>query len=489
LHRNMTGNDKDDAGIRLLLVEDDAESRQALSIMLDRRGVAVNAAPNGDRALRIFAKERFDIVVADIRMPGMSGLDLLRHIRAEDEDYPVILFTAYDSLDSAIQAVRLGAQDYILKPLDSIEDLIGPMKKAVRYHRLLLKNRALEQRLKESERRYRLSIENAPYGIAVADSAGRTTIFNTAIESITGYMKKDVPHMASWLTKICLEPENAALNNAVQRGVDFHGEELTVLRRDGEKRICEVVYNLLPSGIATVFLADITERKVAEGALRTSEEQLRALAARLQSIREEERTDISRRIHDELGHAMTGIKMDLAWFVKNLPDRLNAAEELTERAETMTHLLDRTISTTRKIATELRPGLLDHLGLCAAVEWQAEQFESRTGTAVHLNMSAQPLCLSEEQTTALFRIFQETLTNIARHSEATDVVVKLGAQDGQLVLEVLDNGIGITEDQIHDPRSLGLLGMCERARLLGGTFAIQGEKGTSVIVQVPVAGQ
>jgi signal transduction histidine kinase len=228
---------------------------------------------------------------------------------------------------------------------------------------------------------------------------------------------------------------------------------------------------------------DITERKRAEEQLKSSYEQLRALSARIQSIREEERTTIAREIHDELGQALTGLKMDLSWLRKKIPE-----EELIEKTQSMLKLIDSTIQTVRKISTELRPGILDDLGLIAAIEWQAGDFQSRTGIKCEFDSSLEEVALEREVSTAIFRIVQETLTNVVRHANATQVNIKVGEEDGILLVEIEDNGRGITGKEVSSPKSLGLLGMRERAHLFGGELEIKGTSGerTVVMVRIPL---
>lgn len=232
---------------------------------------------------------------------------------------------------------------------------------------------------------------------------------------------------------------------------------------------------------------DITERKEAEEQLERSLEQLRALSARLQSVREEERTRIAREIHDELGQAMTGLKMDLAWLARQLP---TDAPSLRQKVASMSHLVDETIQVVRRISTELRPGVLDDLGLLAALEWQAQDFQTRTGIRCRLVTTVEELELDADRSTALFRIFQETLTNVARHAQATEVTVRLDVCEDHLILEVKDNGVGISSQALADSHSLGLLGMRERALLFGGSVEVRGEpeRGTTVTVRIPVPG-
>ena len=215
------------------------------------------------------------------------------------------------------------------------------------------------------------------------------------------------------------------------------------------------------------------------------EEQLRALTNHLLSIREEERTRISRTVHDELGQALTGLKMDVAWLRRHLdsPQQL-----LLEHMQMMTGLIDSTIQSVRQISTELRPAMLDNIGLIAAIEWYLEEFQGRTGISCKLSTNADEDTLDANSATALFRILQEALTNIIRHASATEVHIAVEERCGELFFQVRDNGCGIRDQMMHSPSAIGLLGMCERARQLGGMMEICGieNQGTSVTVRLPM---
>jgi PAS domain S-box-containing protein len=219
--------------------------------------------------------------------------------------------------------------------------------------------------------------------------------------------------------------------------------------------------------------------------LKESSRQLQALAANLESAREEERTRIARELHDQLGQALTAMKFDLAW----LTDRLGQKDAtLAQKTKTVTAQMDTMIKTVRRIATELRPGMLDDLGLAASIEWQARDFEKRTGIVCAVSISAEDSPLTRAQSVALFRIFQEALTNVARHAGAQHIEAKLSATSDTVTLQVHDDGRGIQAHEITGLHSLGLLGMRERAKRLGGAFDIQGAPadGTIVTVSIPV---
>lgn len=233
---------------------------------------------------------------------------------------------------------------------------------------------------------------------------------------------------------------------------------------------------------------NITERKEAEERLRSSREKLRGLTAYLESAREEERRKMARKIHDELGHMLTGLKIDLSWLAKRLSKE---QESLFEKTKSMSKLVDTTIQTVKKIAAELRPGVLDDLGISTAIEWQTGEFEKMAEIKCEFSSNPADIILDQERSIAIFRIFQEMLTNIIRHAKATRVKVSLKKEGDNIVLEVRDNGKGISNKQISDPKAFGLIGMRERVRPWEGEIKISGApgKGTTVAVSIPLSSE
>ncbi len=236
---------------------------------------------------------------------------------------------------------------------------------------------------------------------------------------------------------------------------------------------------------------DVTYRKEAEERLKTSSEQLRALSASLQSTREKEATRIARQIHDELGGPLAGLRWELEALEKMIhqPADPERVKMMQVKLAAMVGLTDATINVVRRVASELRPSILDDLGLLEAIEWQTQQFEARTGIECRCDCSLPRIPLGDQQSTAVFRIVQEALTNILRHAQATRVVVAMKEEDGIFVLTVADNGRGISQAEVLSRASLGLLGMQERAHLIGGRVDIVGLKGrgTTLHIRVPLA--
>jgi PAS domain S-box-containing protein len=371
---------------------------------------------------------------------------------------------------------------------------------------------ALQQRQELSS----LLIESvSDYAIILLDAQGTILTWGAGAERIEGYKSDEIigRHFAVFYRREDMRQnkpqrlldEAAAMGRVVDEGWR--------LRKDGTRYWANVVVTALrdKTGCLCGFgkvVSDATRRKRTEEdlrnlnekldqrvqertsqlaqsnrELRVSLEELHALAARLQAVREDERTSVAREIHDDLGQALTAMKMDLVWIMQRLP----AAEKpLMSKAESMLKIIDNAIFSVRRIAATLRPGMLDDLGLSAAIEWQAQDFQERSGITCRLNIPAEKLALDDDQSTAVFRIFQETLTNIARHSGATLVSVNLKNTEQELVLEVRDNGKGFAVGTENDKNSIGILGMKERAIIMGGTCEVRGNPGHGTIVTLRV---
>ena len=238
--------------------------------------------------------------------------------------------------------------------------------------------------------------------------------------------------------------------------------------------------------VTGMALAAITsERRHAEQDLEASRERLRNLSMRLQSIREEERKRIAREIHDQLGQTLTVLKVDLSLLGRRKPN----GQELLQRTESMSQLVDTSIETVRRLSSELRPRVLDDLGLVAAIEWQAEEFQKRTGIQYQIDISPKRMTIDPERSTACFRIFQEALTNVARHANASRLFISLSLKEGRIWLRVKDNGTGIAREKLLDPKASGLVGMRERVYPWRGEVQVLGApgQGTEVVVMIPLA--
>jgi PAS domain S-box-containing protein len=357
----------------------------------------------------------------------------------------------------------------------------------------ITERKRIEEELRQSERLLAEAQRLARVGSWSWDVASDTATWSEEMYRIFGLRRgESVPGYEATLK--LLHPEDrlyvaGLVENALRRLENF-SHYARVVRPDGQTRVFHFRVNVVADerGRAVRMFGtaqDVTERRLAEEQLRSSNEKLRALAARLQSVREEEAVRIAREIHDELGGALTGLKFDLSWLTRRLSEP--HLEEKRRKLEAMSALIDETIQKVRNISTELRPSVLDDLGLAAAIEWQAREFQRRTEIECRIVSLEEASGLGPEKSAAVFRIFQEILTNVARHSGATLVRISLKEREGSLVLTVSDNGVGIREADISDTKSLGLLGMRERALVFGGGVEFGGKKGrgTTVTVSIP----
>lgn len=345
-----------------------------------------------------------------------------------------------------------------------------------------------EEALQASESRFSIAFNSNPMLASISElEGGRFLAVNDSFVALTGYSREEAVGHTALELNLWPNPEDRRRVmeklKKEQRVRDFEG---SIRLKNGEKRVLllSIEQIELDGQICLLHVADdITLRKRAEQALR-------ALSARLHSAREEEGTRIAREIHDELGGALTGLKWDLEKIDNTLNGLADGSQlaEVRNRIGSMTTIIETTINTVRRIAAELRPGVLDDLGLVAAIEWQIEQFQSRSGLKCHLTNNAKEIELDREKATAVFRILQEILTNVLRHAGAANVYVKLGRTKHYFEVEVKDDGRGITESQRLNSRSLGLLGMKERALLVGGDVRVTGKEraGTTVVVRVPL---
>lgn len=359
----------------------------------------------------------------------------------------------------------------------------------------LLVNISLRKRyeaaLKESEEKYRDLYDNAPDMYHSINREGIIIDCNETEARMLGYKKEEVigRPIANFQTAESLKTYQKEFPTLPEHKALF-GLEREYIRKDGTTfpATLNVFIEVDEKGelVRTKAIArDMTERKQVEKALRRSREELRNLSAHIELTREEERRYIAQEIHDELGQILSKLKLDIAWLKK----RLSADQaQLAEKADKMSGLVDSTIRTVQRISSKLRPDVLDHLGLAAAIEWQAKEFREQTGIKGLTTIDANIEIEDQNIAIAIFRISQEALTNIMRHATAKKADIVLKKENNTLILDVQDNGVGISEDKISNHASFGLMGMRERARFLGGKVYIASvpDKGTRVTVHIPL---
>lgn len=344
----------------------------------------------------------------------------------------------------------------------------------------------MENALIDSEEKYRSLVETTEDSIYLVDRDYRYLFMNNKHISRMALLEEQLLNRK--FSDFHSQEESARFAESVDR-VFEKGESLQhehISTRDGQYflRTLSPVKDQRGNVIAVnVVSKNITELKLVNEKLKASHKQLKELSSHLEEVREKERTHIAREIHDELGQALTVLKMDVSWLSKRLPD-----EQFIYKLQAMMETLNATLQTVKKISSSLRPSVLDHFGLFAAVEWQAEEFQVRTGIICKIILEPQDVILSRDCSTAVFRILQEALTNVARHAAATNVNISLDQESDRVILMVSDNGIGITKEQIYNHRSFGLMGIRERVQFLKGEFEIHGapDKGTQLKIVIPV---
>jgi PAS domain S-box-containing protein len=350
-----------------------------------------------------------------------------------------------------------------------------------------------EKALQENEKKFRNISEQLPIPIVVFGEKGETRFLNHAFTDTFGYTREDIPTSTEWINaaypdqamrdQINAKWERDYLKNAL-RTQEIRVSQYEVTCKNGKQKIVEFYISIGNRNIYVVF-NDISGKVKAERELKQSHRQLRELSSHLENIREEERKHISREIHDELGQQLTLLKLDLLQIGKKLhPGEL----ELIDKMKQCDELLAGIMRSVRKIATQLRPSILDNLGLVSALEWQSREFERNFGIrCVFESLLTDPM-FSEKQSNALFRIYQEALTNIARHSGATRVDAVLSEENNNIILEVRDNGKGFVQHLLSGKKTLGLEGMQERTLMIDGQFNMNSVpgKGTYIHISIPI---
>ncbi|HVQ28367.1 MAG TPA: PAS domain-containing protein [Vicinamibacteria bacterium] len=379
-----------------------------------------------------------------------------------------------------------------------VRDLEGRALRLVGTSQDLTERRQQEDARREVESHLRQLVESVQAILWRADVAvPKFTFVSREAQALLGYpVERWLQEPAFWIDHVHPDDREwvSSFRARAMRETRDHELEYRMIGAAGDVVwLRDVVRVVTQESGTTEFVGvmiDITESRKASDELRRSREQLQDLSAHIEWVREQERAAISREIHDELGQALTALKMDLGWLGRRLtsdptpPPRAR----LLERIATMSQIVDGTIQRVRRISSELRPGLLDDLGLTAAIEWQAREFESRAGVRCEFRSEVSEDWLDRELATAMFRILQETLTNVARHANASRVEVELTQHADRLMLAVRDDGDGIPAEGPGRAHSMGLMGMKERARRLGGLLTVSGRpgRGTEVVVAVPL---
>lgn len=341
-----------------------------------------------------------------------------------------------------------------------------------------------EKVLKESELRLRRMVENLPAGAVYIDD--KTFYFNKEAEKITGYKADEIKNLDEWFIKLYPENYNEIKKlYLTDKKNNFQiPRTVGITRKDKEKRFVEFIAHLFKNDEIWIVI-DVTARLKAEEEIISSRDKLKKLSEHLQTAREEERAAIAREVHDDLGQSLTALKMELVWLKKN---RDADDKVVTDKLNSMVEIVNQTIKTIQRLGTELRPKLLDDLGLISAIEWQASEFQKRFGIKCTFQPINDEVNVDPKIGVSVFRILQEALTNVVRHANATEVKIAVKQINGTFFLSISDNGVGIPVNQLESNSSIGIIGMKERADIAGGKveFISQKGKGTEIRLTIPL---
>ncbi len=352
----------------------------------------------------------------------------------------------------------------------------------------IAERKRMEEVVRQSEEKYRSLVETTDDSIYLVDRDYKYLFMNMKHISRLGLTEERV--LESKYGDFH-SPEEARIfaehvDEVMEKGESTRHEHVST--RDGNSflRTLSPVNDSDGATVAVnVISTDITSLKHIEYELTQSHRKLKELSRHQQAVREQERTRVAREVHDELGQSLTALKMDASWLYNKMPEKQGA---LKEKAETMKKNISATIQSVKRISSKLRPSVLDHFGLAAAIEWEAKEFKARTGIVCRVTVEPEDISLDDDSSTAIYRILQEALTNITRHAFAStaDIVLKFVAPDSVMLI-VSDNGTGITNEQVSKPESFGLMGIRERIDALGGEINIEGapDGGTTIKVIIP----
>ena len=485
-----------DEGLKVLFVEDNESDFELMLYRLKQGGLNCMAArvDRIDELRTQLEHEDWQVVISDHHMPGFSSEEALKIVRNSGLNIPFIIVSGCIGEDMAVQAMRAGADDYLMK--DKLARLVPAVERSLRAANERRSLLAAEQAQRDVERRLTTIGENIP-GI----------IFQ--MQSGSGLSKPIVPFVSEGVMRMFGVPPRNFLENPHYFFEQFETEDVAVLfekigtkpaihgghlswegrLKAGNKNESRWVYlsaqgknrgnDVCWDGV----LLDTSDRKKAEIALLDAQAKLRKITTEFENRREAERGAVAREIHDDMGGSLTKLKADIAWLNKNMTPQAQAATKLEDMQELVEHLL----TSSQRIAKDLRPGILDY-GLIPALDWQLKDFVNRTQIPSCFQSNVEKLNLNNDQNTALFRILQEALTNIVKHAKATQVNVELFLTSNELTLEIRDNGKGIENTDKLKDTSFGLRGMQERIAAFDGWVDVSGakDKGTTVMVSIPL---
>jgi signal transduction histidine kinase len=480
--------------VRVLIVDNVADDVSLLIRELKRGGYApeFESVDNHAGMQRALRSGSWDFVLSEYALAGFSGMEALAMLRGAGLDVPFIIVSGKASEELAAETMKAGAHDYVMKR--NLARLVPALNRELREADVRRARNKAEYELRENEARFRAIASNIPgtvYQFMLhADGAASFPYVSDDCYRLLGVgpeaLLQDAEVFRTLIVPGDRETYDAALARSAEHLTDLNWEGRIQLPGSDETKWINLRSSPRQADGAALLwegvIWNITQSRLAEIEIRRSRAQLQELSDHVQKVKEDERARIAREIHDDIGGNLTAIKIDLLWLTNRLP---NDYKSLHEKAGAIERLVDRTMETTQRISRDLRPGTLD-LGLIAAIEWQAEEFQRRMNIPCEVVTSHDDIALDQDLCVAIFRIFQETLTNISKYAQASRVEVSLVVGEDVVVLEVCDNGRGIAQEQIHKPGSFGIRGMKERARSLGGDVEIEGAPGTGTRIKVEI---
>ena len=488
----------EDGQVSILLVEDDALDEALLVSMLQHEGLSFvhSRVATAEAFQASLVRQNWDVIISDYNLPVFSAEEVLKILEGSEIDVPCIVISGCIGEEAAVSLMKAGAHDFVGK--SNLARLVPAIRRELAEVRNRRDKREIEQTLRRKEKMLASIAAALGEGLAVTDKQGRVIFVNPEAERLLGWNERDIVgrnlhHCIHYLKEdgSPYPEQECPVATYAPQGAAYRSEDEIFVRKDGTTfHVSYVATPLIEDGkviaVVTAF-QDISRRKRAEHELIESRRSLRALSNFLQTVREEERARIARELHDELGQALTALKMDVSWMMSRFSDE---QDTLLDKADGMMTLIDSTVESVRRIAANLRPGLLDDLGLAAAVEWLLEEFTQRTGVPYRLQLSHDEFDFDSGLSITVFRILQEAITNVARYAQASRLQVEIEDRGGNVTLTVADDGIGFDPQGIPGKRkSFGLLGIRERVNALGGRFDLVSKPGigTELRVELPKA--
>ena len=484
--------------LRVLLVEDSPDDADLILSELTEGGLSIDSTrvDSADDMKAALSGADWDVVLSDYNLPGFSAQEALELLQASGKDVPFIIVSGFVGDEAAVAMMKAGAHDFVIK--GSMARLVPAVNRELSEAETRRRYALSRTALQKSETRFRALAANIPgmvFQLLLEDSTLRFPYVSEGCQGLFGISPRTLQDNPELLLDMIVAEDRPSYIESL----DASATNLTTL--DWEGRVCigsgkETKWinvkagprrgsgnGIMWDGITT----DITATKVAEIRIKQSEQQLRQLSSHVETLKEDERARVSREIHDDLGGTLTAIKMDLMWFASKLPQR---SKGLLTKIASIDRLVDHAIEASVRISAGLRPGILD-CGIVAAIQWQTREFQERTGIKCKIHGTEEEITLSPDAAIAVFRIFQETLTNISKHASASVINIELKQVDGLFLLEVSDNGRGIRDVDRSKPSSFGIRGMLERSRELNGQIKISGVPGhgTKVSLCVPLGSQ